>query len=216
MGRRSRAGSPIAITGGTITVATDGQVTYTPTADYNDSTNFSYTVTSGGVTETATVNIGVTPVNDAPVNTVPGPQTTAEDTAKVITGVSVADVDGDPLTTTLTITNGTASVTAGGGATIGGNGSNTITISGTAAQINAALTGLTYTNTPDYNGPAQITVATNDGTVTTTDTIGITVTPVADITNDTVATARKLERDASTSSREQTERRRTALKARRR
>ena len=44
-----------------------------------------------------------------------------------------------------------------------------------------------YTNTPDYNGSAQITVATNDGTVTTTDTIGITVTPVAlDITNDTL------------------------------
>ena len=63
-----------------------------------------------------------------------------------------------------------------------------MTISGSAAQINAALTGLTYTNTPDYNGPAQITVATNDGTVTTTSTIGITVTPVADITNDTVTT----------------------------
>ena len=74
-------------------------------------------------------------------------------------------------TTTLTITNGTASVTTGGGATIGGNGTSTVTLSGTAAQINAALTGLTYTNTPDYNGPAQIMVATNDGTVTTTDTI---------------------------------------------
>ena len=77
-----------------------------------------------------------------------------------------------------------------GGATIGGNGtSNTITLSGTAAQINAALTGLTYTNTPDYNVPAQITVATNDGTVTTTDTITeSTVTPVADINNDTITT----------------------------
>ena len=182
------AGSPIAITGGTITVATNGAVTYAPAADYNGSTNFSYTVTSGGVTETATVTLNVTPVNDAPVNTVPGAQTTPEDTAKAITGVSVSDVDGDPLTTTLTITNGTASVTAGGGAMIGGNGTNIVTISGTAAQINAALTGLTYTNTPDYNGAAQITVATNDGTVTTTNTIGITVTPVADITNDTVTT----------------------------
>ena len=78
---------------------------------------------------------------------------------------------GDPLTTTLTITNGTASVSTGGGAAIGGNGTSTVTLSGTAAQINAALTGLSYTNTPDYNGAAQITVATNDGTVTTTDTI---------------------------------------------
>ena len=181
-------GSPTAITGGTITVAANGQVTFAPSANFNGPTSFSYTVTSGGVTETATVNIGVTPVNDAPVNTVPGAQTTPEDTALPISGVSVADVDGDPLTTSLTITTGTAKVTGGGGATIGGNGTSTVTLSGTAAQINAALTGLTYTNTPDYNGPAQIMVATNDGTVTTTNTIGITVTPVAEITNDTVTT----------------------------
>ena len=169
------AGSPIAITGGTITMATNGEGdVLRRRANFNGPTSFSYTVTSGGVTETATVNIGVTPVNDAPVNTVPGAQTTAEDTALAISGVSVADVDSAALTTTLTITNGTASVTTGGGATIGGNGSSTVTISGTAAQINAALTGLTYTNTPDYNGAAQITVATNDGTVTTTSTIGIT------------------------------------------
>ena len=75
-------------------------------ANFNGPTSFTYTVTSGGVTETATVTLNVTPVNDAPVNTVPGAQTTPEDTAKAISGVSVADVDGDPLTTTLTIANG--------------------------------------------------------------------------------------------------------------
>ena len=39
-------------------------VTYTPTADYNGSDSFTYTVTSGGVTETATVNVTVTAVAD--------------------------------------------------------------------------------------------------------------------------------------------------------
>ena len=76
------AGSPIAITGGTITVATNGAVTYVPAANYNGSTSFTYTVASGGAAETATVTLNVTPVNDAPVNTVPGPQTTAEDTGE--------------------------------------------------------------------------------------------------------------------------------------
>ena len=48
------AGSPITITGGTITVATNGQVTFAPTmANFNGPTSFTYTVTSGGVTETA-------------------------------------------------------------------------------------------------------------------------------------------------------------------
>ena len=63
-------------------------------ANFNGPTSFSYTVTSGGVTDTATVNIGVTPVNDAPVNTVPGAQTTAEDTAlPIFRSECVADVD---------------------------------------------------------------------------------------------------------------------------
>ena len=40
---------------------------YTPNADFNGTDSFTYTVTSGGVTETATVNVTVNPVNDAPV-----------------------------------------------------------------------------------------------------------------------------------------------------
>src|SRR5205085_1583589 len=47
--------------------AADDFVTYTPSADYNGSDGFTYTVTSNGTTETATVNVTVTAVNDAPV-----------------------------------------------------------------------------------------------------------------------------------------------------
>ena len=108
--------------------------------------------------------------------------------ALAIAGVSVSDVDGDQLTTTLTVINGTASVTAGTGAGIGNNGTATITLSGTAAQINAALAGLTFTSTPDYHGPASVQISTTDGTATDTDVIAITVTPVADIADDTVST----------------------------
>ena len=46
-------------------------------------------------------------MNDAPVNTVPGAQSVNEDAPLPIAGVSVADVDGTPLTTTLTVTSGT-------------------------------------------------------------------------------------------------------------
>ena len=53
-------------------------------------------------TDTDTVAITVTAVNDAPVNTVPGAQTVNEDTALSIAGVSVPDVDGN-LATTLTV-----------------------------------------------------------------------------------------------------------------
>ena len=100
-------------------------------------------------------------MNDAPVNTVPGPQSVDEDTALPIAGVSVADVDGATLTTTLTVASGTLNVTAGAGVT--GNGSASVTITGTAAQINAALAGLNYTGSLDFNGADTLTVATGTG-----------------------------------------------------
>ena len=44
---------------GTVVNNGDGTVTYTPNADFNGTDSYSYTVTSGGVTETATVNVTV-------------------------------------------------------------------------------------------------------------------------------------------------------------
>jgi hypothetical protein len=55
-----------------------------------------------------------------------------------------------------------------------------VSITGTAAQINTALVGLAYTGNLNFNGPDTLTVATNDGTATDTDTIAITVNPVND------------------------------------
>ena len=69
-------------------------------------------------------------------------------------------------------------MTAGPG--VSGNGSASVTITGTAAQINAALAGLAYTGNLNFNGADTLTVATSDGTATDTDTIAITVNPVND------------------------------------
>ncbi len=185
-------GAGVVIAGvGTVTLDAAGNLTFTPNANYNGTPSFTYTVTSGGVTETATVNVTVNSVNDAPVNTVPAAQMTSEDGAAiVVTGVSVADADGGALTTTLTIPagSGTLSVVTGGGATISGNGTGTVTLSGTAAQINAAIASITYVPTADFNGAPSLTVVTSDGSLSDSDAIAITVTPVADITNDAVST----------------------------
>jgi len=172
---------------GSVVFAADGTITYTPIANYNGSDSFTYTVTSGGVTETATITVNVAAVNDAPLNTLPAAQTTNEDTATVITGVSVADVDSASLTTTLTVAHGTLGVVTGGGATIAGNGSGTVTLSGTAAQINAAVASITYTPVADFNGSDSLGVATSDGSLTTSSSVALTVTAVADVVNDVVA-----------------------------
>ena len=69
---------------------------------------------SNAVTDVDTVAITVTAVNDAPVNTVPGAQTVAEDTALALGGVSVTDVDGNLSTVQLAVANGTVTVSLAG------------------------------------------------------------------------------------------------------
>ena len=140
-----------------------------------------------------TTQITITALNDAPVNTVPGAQTVAEDTILPIVGVSVADIDSSALTTTLSVANGILNVTAGPG--VSGNGTAIVTITGTAAQINAALVGLAYTGNLNFNGADTITVATSDGTATDTDLIAITVNPVNDAPINTVPAAQSVAED---------------------
>ena len=90
------AGTPISITGGQITVQPNGVVTFNPTANYNGATSFTYTVTSGGVTETATVNITVNAVNDAPVGV--NDAGTATEAGGVNNGTAGSNATGNVLT----------------------------------------------------------------------------------------------------------------------
>ena len=165
---------------------TGGKLRFVPAANANGTAyaTIGFRVSDGALlSPTYTLTVNVTPVNDAPVNTVPGARTTAEDTPLAFTGangVSVTDLDGDALTTIVSVTNGTLTVTTGGGASITGNGSGSVQLQGSQAEINAALAGLTYQPTADYNGSATLTVTTSDGTATDTDTIAITVTAVND------------------------------------
>ncbi len=84
---------------GTVTINDDGTVSYTPAENYNGPDSFTYTISDGnGGTSTATVNVCVKPVNDAPV--------AADDSAKTDEDTSItidvlandSDVDGDALT----------------------------------------------------------------------------------------------------------------------
>jgi hypothetical protein len=60
-------------------------------------------------------------------------------------------------------------------------------MTGTVANINAALNGLTFDPTPDYGGPASVSITTNDqgasgtgGAQTDSDTVDVTVVAVND------------------------------------
>ena len=130
------------------------------------------------ISDLQTTVVSITAVNDAPVNTAPGAQTVNEDTALPIAGVSVADIDSPTLTTTLMVANGTLHVNAGAG--VSDNDTGAVTVSGTPAEINAALAGLAYTGNLNFYGSVTLTVTTDDGTTQDIDTVAITVNPVND------------------------------------
>ncbi len=106
------------VDGGTYTDT--ATVQYTPSADYNGSDSFTFTVTdSDGNTASGTVTITVDPVNDAPV-AVDDSASTAESTSVTIDVlVNDTDVDGDPLSV--------KSVTAPGYGTATVNDDDTVT-----------------------------------------------------------------------------------------
>ncbi|WP_151193823.1 DUF4347 domain-containing protein [Cysteiniphilum sp. JM-1] len=149
------------------------------------------TGSGGNLQDTDTVNITVTPVNDAPINSVLTAQSVQEDVLTTITGLSVSDVDvsSGTISTALSVTNGTLNVSLAGGASIisGANNSANVTLSGTITQINAALATVQYQSNLHYNGADVLTILTDDGgnagsggNLQDTDTVNITVTPVND------------------------------------
>ncbi len=154
-----------------------------------------WVVNDGNInSNTQNTTIDVTATNDAPVNTVAVGVTTNEDTPVVINGASIADPDADPddVQITLNVTGGTVALdpTATGAlATLTGDGSATVVATGTVAEINVALSGMTFTPTPDSNlntVSAAIQMVTDDlgnnpsGAITDTDSFGITVNAVND------------------------------------
>lgn len=143
---------------GTVSLNGDGTVTYTPDADFNGVDSFTYTVSDGnGGFDTATVDVVINPVNDAP---------TAGDTTVLLeSGDSVqidlaalgADIDGtvDPATVAVDDT-------------------------GTLGAVSAASGGVvTYTAPTSGTGPLtdtfEFTLDDNDGATSNAGTVSVNV-----------------------------------------
>ncbi|MGR5240481.1 Ig-like domain-containing protein [Photobacterium damselae] len=143
-------------TNGSVTVNPDGSWEYVPNPDFNGEDSFTVVVDDGnGGTDTITVTVNVTPVNDAPIGDDVSAET-QEETA--VTGqLTATDVDGD----NLTFKPGTNPE----------NGSVTINADGSWE----------YVPNPDFNGEDSFTVVVDDGNGgTDTITVTVNVTPVND------------------------------------
>ena len=148
---------------------TDNLVTYSPNSNFNGTDSFSYTITQGDKTSSATVSLTINPVNDAPVIDIASTISVDENQTSVTT-VSVSDPDDDDLTLS-----------------VGGTDANSFNLS--SDNI------LTFKEAPDYEAKNaySISLSLTDGTETVTKSLTINITNVNDnspvITSDATFTA---------------------------
>jgi len=126
---------------GELSIITDGQLTYTPIADYHGVDSFTFQASDGKLlSETATIDITITPVNDLPIAINQNGEKRVEFTdltAEIL--LSGKDVDGDTL-------------------------SYVIVNPPHLGQLSGKMPSLTYTPRTDFTSIDQFTFKVNDGT----------------------------------------------------
>jgi len=149
--------------------------------------------TGGGVAAfsiaTDTASLAITDVNDAPVNSIPVAQTTAQDTNLTFNSaganlISVNDIDAGSGTIRITLTASQGLIDLGslaGLSFVAGDGADdaTITFDASIANANAALNGVVFKPATGYAGPASLQIVTDDR--------GLTGTGGIQIDDDTIA-----------------------------
>ncbi|MCB9445852.1 MAG: tandem-95 repeat protein, partial [Ardenticatenaceae bacterium] len=148
---------------GTAVISPTTWIIYTPTLNFNGTDVFTYTASDGVLTDTATVTITVTPVNDPPVigGSNPINRVMGEDGGSIAFSFNSSDVDGDSLNWDV----------------LGGTG--TAVISSTYGSGNSSI-DLNYTPQTDSVGLDSFTVQVSDGWLTDTVTVNIMLTPADD------------------------------------
>ena len=185
------ANTAFGINNGGTSATIDGENNY-----WNSATGPTSAQNPGGTGDPVSENVDFVPFLTAPsmcapINTVPVAQTINQDTTLTFSGanqVSIADLDAgsSPVTITLSVTNGTLSLSQVAGLTFAaGDGTNdaTMTFSGTLAAVNAALNGLTFTPNAGFVGTSTLTITSSStgspgvggGTQSDTDTVTINV-----------------------------------------
>lgn len=148
--------SSVSATNGTAVVNGDGNVVFTPAADYNGSATVAYTVTDGnGGSDNASVSVAIAAVNDNPIANPDTASVNEDESVSINVLANDTDVDGDTLSVA------SASVSTGSVQVVGN-------------QVN-------YTPDADYNGSATITYTIEDGAGgSANSTVAVTVVNVND------------------------------------
>jgi trimeric autotransporter adhesin len=147
-------------------------LTYAPTAGYSGSDSLAISIADAADNESASKSVSLT-INSSspPTISAPGSASVVLNGSLVFSSanhnaITVADSGpgsgSDSLM--LTVTHGTVTLSTTSGLTItgGANGSATITVTGSVASLNAALSGLTYKPTTGYTGSDSLAISLKD------------------------------------------------------
>jgi hypothetical protein len=152
-------------------------LTYTPASVFHgadalalEADDLGHTGSGGAQTAHASVALTVEQVDQAPMNAVPGEQTTSENgiltfSAASADAISVQDADSEGGVERVKLGVEHGSLAPGSGGTlvsVSGSGTEALTLEGTVAALNEALEGLTYEPAHNFKGADALTLQTDD------------------------------------------------------
>jgi hypothetical protein len=147
------------------TSITSGNLNLAYAANANGSANLTVRATDpGGLFVETSFTVTVTAVNDAPVVTLASATQSVTSNNSLISGITISDVDAgtNPVVVTLKVNSGTLNIAAQSGVAIATNNTGTVTLTGTIATLNTALTNLRYTSNNNFSGNDSLNVTVND------------------------------------------------------
>jgi hypothetical protein len=116
-----------------------------------------------------------------------------EDVATTVGNVSVSDPEGDNLTVILGVNFGTLTLARTTGLTVTGNGSGSLSLSGSPDALNAALASLSYLPGLNYGGLDALSISATDGSLGTSASVATSVKSVAQQAEDLQARVNALQ-----------------------
>jgi hypothetical protein len=157
------SGASASLSGSPATISATGAASVTATAN-GFAGGYAVSATARGITTPASFGLA-----NRPTLSVPAAQTAYENVDLALSGIRVGDAPGATVTVTLAVGHGTLTLgTTTGLTTVSGNGTGAVTLTGTTADLNAALATLGYRGSHDYSGGDRLSVTAADGGVSAT------------------------------------------------
>jgi parallel beta-helix repeat protein len=168
------SGASATIGGSPATISAAGTASVTATAN-GFAGSYTVSATARGITTPAGLSL-----SNRPTITVPAAQTAYQNVDQPISGISIGDAASATLTVTLNVSHGTLTLgTTAGLTTVSGNGSGSVTLIGTTANLNAALASLIYRGSHNYSGGDVLSLtATDSGVSATPASVALTVVSI--------------------------------------